>query len=272
MPSCCPQQPDRPQPVPPRRPRPRRLVGTPFRMTLKPGISGRVVLRGRRRSSTGTRGARSPRLSAMSLTTGGIPLPYRTPVNRPRRLWPRLWEPPVSMNTAASLASTRSRSCTRTQPKLAPFGDPFRESSSTGRRGRGAHPTPSAAGRGAFFQARCSVGLLVVVALLGGLSPLEQPVDLVGFGVPPLPQPELETRQQHHRYRIGRRRGDHPHDDLGVNRDERRLGRNGCGNDLYWVCIRARHTTKASKPCQSSNCSHQISICSECDGNRMDAQ
>ena len=31
-----------------------------------------------------------------------------------------------------------------------------------------------------------SVGLLVVVALLGGLSPLEQPVDLVGLRVPPL--------------------------------------------------------------------------------------
>jgi hypothetical protein len=42
--------------------------------------------------------------------------------------------------------------------------------------------------------ARRSVVLLVVVALLGGLSPLEQPVDLMGVRVPPLAHPVLEAR------------------------------------------------------------------------------
>ena len=36
--------------------------------------------------------------------------------------------------------------------------------------------------------------LLVVFAVLGGLSPLQPPVDLVGFRVPPLDHPVLETR------------------------------------------------------------------------------
>ena len=36
--------------------------------------------------------------------------------------------------------------------------------------------------------------LVVVVAVLGGLSALKQPVDLVGGRVPPLAQPVLETR------------------------------------------------------------------------------
>ena len=145
----------------------------------------------------------------MSLTTGGIPRPYRTPGTRPRRLWPRLWEP--------TCIHEHSR-VTGIDPKQVLYADPAETGAVRrpvpgelvhGRRGRGAHQTPSAAGRGTFFQALRSVGLLVV-ALLGGLSPLEQPVDLVGVGVPPLPQPELETRQQHHRNGIGRRRGDHP--------------------------------------------------------------
>ena len=76
-------------------------------------------------------------------------------------------------------------------------------------------------------SARCSAaasssGLLIVVALLSRLAPLEQPVDLVCLGVAPLAHPVLEAWQQHDRDRIRRRRSNGPHHDLRVERDERR--------------------------------------------------
>src|SRR5262245_52206765 len=43
-------------------------------------------------------------------------------------------------------------------------------------------------------QPPTAVRLFVVVALLGGLSPLEPPVDLVRFRVPPFAHPVLEAR------------------------------------------------------------------------------
>ena len=60
------------------------------------------------------------------------------------------------------------------------------------------------------------VALLVVVAVLGGLSSLKEPVDLVSLGVSPLAHPVLEPGQQHERDRVGRGRSDRADDDLGV--------------------------------------------------------
>ncbi len=57
-----------------------------------------------------------------------------------------------------------------------------------------------------------SVGLFVVFAVLGGFSPFEPPVDLVGVRVPPLAHPVLEARFQHDRDRIRGRRGDRSRD------------------------------------------------------------
>jgi hypothetical protein len=49
-------------------------------------------------------------------------------------------------------------------------------------------------GAGRYSQLGPSVTLVVVFAVLGGLSPLEPPVDLVGVWVPPFAHPVLETR------------------------------------------------------------------------------
>ena len=53
---------------------------------------------------------------------------------------------------------------------------------------------PSRAVAGMFMSGSTA---LLVVAVLGGLSALQPPVDLAGVRVPPLAHPVLETRQQH---------------------------------------------------------------------------
>ena len=68
-------------------------------------------------------------------------------------------------------------------------------------------------------------------------------MDLMAVGVPPLAHPVLEAGERHERDRIGRRRSDHPHHDLRINGDERRLRWDRSRNDLHRVAIRARHTT-----------------------------
>ena len=60
------------------------------------------------------------------------------------------------------------------------------------------------------FEVLARLVVVVVIAVLGGLSPLQPPVDLVGGRVPPLEHPVLEPRQQHDRDRVRRRRGDRP--------------------------------------------------------------
>ena len=82
---------------------------------------------------------------------------------------------------------------------------------------------------------------LLVVAVLCCPSPLKPPVDLVRLRVPPLAHPVLEPRQQHDRDRVRGGRCNRTHHDLGVERDERGLGWDWCGDDLHRVCIRARH-------------------------------
>ena len=83
--------------------------------------------------------------------------------------------------------------------------------------------------------------LFVVVAVLRGPSPLESPVNLVGFRVPPLAHPVLETGEQHDRDWVGGGRGDRADNDLRVGGDERGLRRDRRGDDLHRICIGTRH-------------------------------
>src|SRR5262245_30012459 len=88
--------------------------------------------------------------------------------------------------------------------------------------------------------------LLVVLAVLGGLSSLKPPVDLVRLRVPPFAHPVLESGQERGRDRVWRRRRDGPHHDFRVGGDERGLRRYRSREDLHRVSIGARHTPQAS--------------------------
>src|SRR5215472_10128059 len=84
--------------------------------------------------------------------------------------------------------------------------------------------------------------LFVGVAVLGGPSAFESPVDFVGVGVPPFAHPVLEAGEQHDRDRVGGGGGDRAHDDLCVGGDERGLRRDRRGDYLHRVCIGTWHT------------------------------
>src|SRR5215468_6163210 len=90
---------------------------------------------------------------------------------------------------------------------------------------------------------RSGVRLVVVVAVLGGASALESPVDLVGVGMPPFTHPVFEAGEQDDRDGVGGGGGDRADDDLRVGGDERGLGGDRLGDDLHRICIGTRHDT-----------------------------
>jgi len=100
--------------------------------------------------------------------------------------------------------------------------------------------------------------LLVVVAVVGGPSPFESPVDFVGVRVPPFAHAVLESGEQHDRDRVRGGRGDGADHDLRVDGDERGLRRNRTGDDLHRVCIGARHETDRSTLCARDHAYREV--------------
>src|SRR6516165_4449591 len=89
--------------------------------------------------------------------------------------------------------------------------------------------------------------LFVVVAVLGGASAFESPVDLVGVGVPPFAHPVFEAGEQDDRDRVGGGGGDRADGDLRVGGDEGGLRGDGRGDDLHRICIGTRHDTYCTR-------------------------